>query len=292
MIPGSGGGKRRVRFGLRVAVLGAMLAAGAACAARTGGVRGAARPLRVAPPAPEAAARLLEAAAAAAASVRRYQAVLGVRGAGAGGRFSGRLLVVFERPPGGPDAASGSGGIVALRISAFAPVGGVRWSLVARPGVVVAVVPSERAFASGSELRDFTEAFLGVRGGLEEVAAMVSGSGVPIAPRVIPEPAPGGGFSLPGGAVLWWDSEDPAPQSIRAAAGDGYEVRYPEPFLAKGQQVPRRIRIFADGVEAELAVEELELNTELHPEAFEVRIPEGFRRSFPSALAAALRPSG
>ena len=77
--------------------------------------------------------------------------------AGAGSR--GRLLVVFERPPERGDP----GAVAALRLELFGPVGGPRWTLVAQPGRVRAVVPAERATCrEGADIRQFIEPLLGV----------------------------------------------------------------------------------------------------------------------------------
>ncbi len=109
---------------------------------------------------------------AAAGRICRYQAILDVRGRGEEGRrFSGELLVVFQR------SDSDSSTIERLRLEALGRLGGSRWALVAEPGRVVAVVPSRRAFAEGDRLGAFTRSLLGVEASALDIAAMLSGTG-------------------------------------------------------------------------------------------------------------------
>ena len=222
-----------------------------------------------------AALRLLDETAMRAASVRRYQAVVGLRGEGERGRFSGRLLVVFVRPADGPDPEA----VEAMRLELFAPVGGSRWTVVAGPGAVRLVVPGERAFAEGEELREFTGPLLGVSVGREAIAALLVGSGAPIGGAAHLESLPANGSAvLRSGAAIWWDDVAAGSQVRRVVAPD-YEARYPGRYRRQGRQVPRRVEVAADGVRATLTVEELEVNASLHSDAFEVRTPPGYRRA-------------
>lgn len=259
------------------------------------------------PPRPLDAAevsRLLVETRAAAAGVRRFQAVFGVRGERDGRRTSGRLLVVFARPEADSPPADesgpppGGGAVEAMRISAFGPVGGARWSLVARPGRVEAVAPGERVFAVGAALREFTEPLFGVAVGLEEVGAALAGSGVPIPAGAEGVPAEDGARLAGGGGSLRWapvpvgaaheGSDSSSPRVIRAAA-PGYEVRYPD-RADSGRQVPRRIEIGAPGVEATLRVEELRINARLHPDSFRLPDTAGLRRLSVPAFLEAVQP--
>lgn len=246
----------------------ALLGASGGCAAR------AVRPPL--PPLTEGeAGRLLDATAARAGGVRRYQAVVGVRGEGPEGRFSGRLLVVFARPPDRADP----GAVEALRLELFAPVGGSRWTLVARPDGARLVVPGERAFAEGTEFRAFTGPLLGVAVGLEQIAAILVGSGTPITGREgVRSRPPGGSVVLESGAQVWWDAGGPDAQ-VRRVVTPGYEARYPGDYRRRGRQVPRSVHIASDEVQATLTVEELEVNASLHADSFQVRTPAGYRRT-------------
>lgn len=266
------------------------------------------------PPEPLGAAeieRRLSATAAETSGIRRYQAIFSVRGEslrgavrgrGGGDGFSGRLLVLFERPPAGsPGGAGDPAAVAALRISAFAPVGGVRWSLVARPGSVRAVAPAARVFAEGSDLRVFTEPLFGLPVGLREVAAVVSGSGVPLSPvppvgsavaTPAPTPTADGGARLASGARIWW-APPPAGAGdaarVRRARGADYEVRYPEAASGSGRPPPRRLEIEGERVRARLTVEELQVNARLHPDSFRLPFPDGFRQRSVSGFLEAMR---
>lgn len=232
-----------------------------------------------------AAMELLDETARLAASVRRYQAVVSLRGQGQRGRFSGRLLVVFVRPSGGPDPEA----VEAIRLELFAPVGGSRWTLVAGPDQVRLVVPGERAFAEGEQLEEFTGPLLGVSIGRKQVAALLVGSGAPIGGSGNLQSLPANGSAvLRSGAEIWWDDVTEGAQ-VRRVVATGYEARYPGPYRRRGRQVPRRVEIASDGMRATLTVEELEVNASLHPDSFQVRTPPGYRRARVRDLAQASR---
>ena len=227
--------------------------------------------------------RLLDATARFAAGVRRYQAVVSLRGEGERGRFSGRLLVVFARPPRGADPEA----VEAMRLELFAPVGGSRWTLVASPGEARLVVPAERAFAEGEDLEEFTGPLLGVSVGREAIAALLVGSGVPVGGPENFRSLPGNGSAVLGdGAEIWWD--DPAEGGqVRRVVAPGYEARYPGGYRRQGRQVPRLVEVESDRLRATLTIEELEVNTSLHPDSFQVRTPPGYRRADVRALSRA-----
>ena len=244
------------------------LAASLGCAARMGRVPAA-------PLDETAALLLLDETARLAASVRRYQAVVSLRGEGERGRFSGRLLVVFARPPRGAEPEA----VEAMRLELFAPVGGSRWTLVATPGEVRLVVPGERAFAEGEELEEFTGPLLGVSVGREQIAALLVGSGAPIGgPENLRSLPAHGSAVLGNGTEIWWD--DPADGGqVRRVVAPGYEARYPGRYRRQGRQVPRLVEVASEATRATLTVEELQVNASLHPDSFEVRTPAGYRRA-------------
>ena len=256
----------------------ACLALSLGCAART--VRVPAAPLDE-----TAASRLLDETARLAAGVRRYQAVVSLRGEGERGRFSGRLLVVFVRPSGGADPEA----VEAVRLELFAPVGGSRWTLVASPGEARLVVPGEMAFAEGKELEEFTGPLLGVSVGREAIAALLVGSGTPVGGSENLRSLPANGSAVLGnGTEIWWD--DPADGGqVRRVVAPGYEARYPGRYRRQGRQVPRLVEVTSEAVRATLRIEELEVNTALHPDSFQVRTPPGYRRAEVRELSRASR---
>ncbi len=208
----------------------------------------------VPPPAPpvtgEAAAGLVASAATRAGGIRRYQSVVEMRGEGRDGRFSARMLVVFERPPETSDPAA----VERLRMELFGAAGGSRWTLVAAPDGVRAVVPRRRAWAEDVSLVAFTGPLLGVEVGAREVAAILAGTGAPL---------PGGGSGL------FWRGE-----RVARAATPQYEVRY-----ADGDAwPPRAFEVLAPELRVAMEIDELRANAALHPDSFRLRIPPGFRR--------------
>ncbi len=242
------------------------------------------------PPSHAAARRLLAGAAAAAEQIRRYQSVLGVRGEGERGRFSGRLLVVFERPERSRASAGDPAGVAAMRLEGYGPVGGPRWSLVAAPGRGRRVVPAERAFAAGGDLGEFTAGLLGVPVGLRQVAAIVTGTGAPLDPaRAMRLDPVAGSALLPEGERIFWENAGNAGLRVRRVVTADYEVRYPGEGWRAGRQAPRRIRIASERVRATLTVEELRVNAPLHADSFRLRIPGHFRRAEVGSLAGAMR---
>ena len=86
------------------------------------------------PPVPvdtDAVRASLEALADEAAAIRRYQGFVRIRGRGSDGGFSGRLVVVFERPD-------------HLRVDLLGAFGSTRWSAIATPAGITVVFPGNR----------------------------------------------------------------------------------------------------------------------------------------------------
>ena len=232
--------------------------------------------------------RFVQETAAAAAAVRRYQAVLGVRGEGRRGRFSGRLLAVFERDGTSPSPKA----VTALRLEAYGPVGGSRWTLVAGASRVRAVVRARKAFAEGSALAPFALELLGVPLGMEEVVSLLVGTGVPIPPDFSVLPGTDGQSAVLGdGDRIWWEAGPSGNLRVRRARGAGYEARYPTEGRLGDRPVPRRLEVITPPLTVRFLVEELSVNAALHPDSFVVRIPPGFRRVSVVELAGAVKLS-
>ncbi len=238
-------------------------------------------PLPVPPSDRETAAALLEAAAEEAARVRRYQSILEVRGEGEDGRFSADLLLVFERPEDAPDRAA----VERLRMELFGAMGGARWVLVAGPGGVTAIAPSKRAFARDTGLGAFTGSLIGVAVNARDVAAMLSGVGVPLRGNDRFRWNEGdGGIELDGGSRILWDGERVA-RAVAVRPGTPRRVHYEVHYPRGSRWPPREFEVRSPRVTASFVVTEIQVNAELHPDSFELDIPDGFREVAASALA-------
>ena len=84
--------------------------------------------------------------------------------------------------------------------------------------------------------------------------------------------------------------DDPAEGGqVRRVVAPGYEARYPGRYRRQGRQVPRLVEVESERTRATLTIEELEVNTSLHPDSFEVRTPPGYRRAEVRELSRASR---
>ena len=225
------------------------------------------------PPVPvdtDAVRASLEALAAEAAAIRRYQGFVRIRGRGPDGGFSGRLVVVFERPD-------------HLRVDLLGAFGSTRWSAVATDAGMTVVFPGLRQYVEEDDTADIMGLLLGVRLSTKEVMALLAGAGTPL------DGEPVRGFrqgavtvvSLSDGerVELSEDGQIASVQTVR------YRVAYPSPWKRRGRHVPDIIRLETDTLRVTLTPEDVDINIRLDPEAFVVEIPDGAERLRPSDIS-------
>jgi hypothetical protein len=195
-------------------------------------------------------------------AIARYQAVLKIRGEGPEGRFRATQVLVFERPN-------------RIRVELLGAFGATRWIAVASDGEIVVWFPSRGEYLRESRIEEVVGVLLGVRLSLEEVMAALAGSGLPLADR-----RPVGAVGKPGmtridlgGDVIELEGEQ-----VRKAEGVDYQVTYPTRWKDRRRQVPDRVEIHTSELQASIRVEDLDVNVQLHPEAFVLELPEDAER--------------
>lgn len=227
---------------------------------------GCARRAPSGPPLPfplEEASQRLEPIRRQALAVARYQAVVRVRGRGPEGRFSGTLMVAFERPE-------------RLRVELLGPFGSSRWIALVAEGEITVLFPSRREFVRESAVPAVLDALVGVGWSPDEAMAVLAGAGLPL-----DESTPTTAFqerdtvrvNLAADCFLRLRG----PEVIEASKG-GYRVRYPAPWRSKGKAAPERIEVVSEDISATLAVSDLDINVPLDAEVFRLEIPAGTSR--------------
>ena len=212
----------------------------------------------------------LEVLAAEAASVRRYQGFVRLRGRGPDGGFSGRLVVVFERPH-------------HLRVDLLGAFGSTRWSVVATDEGVRVVFPGPRHYVEEEDTADVVARLLGVRLGVHEMMALLSGSGIPLDGEPVSAFRQG-----PVTVVSWSDGERIELREdgqIASVQTSRYRVAYPSTWKRRRRHVPDTIRLETDALTVTLTPEDVDVNIRVDPEAFVVEIPDGYERLRPSDIS-------
>lgn len=226
---------------------------------------GCARRVPAPPPIPvatEEAEELLRDVAKAEASVRRYQAVLKVQGKGPEGGFSATLVLIFERPE-------------RMRVELLGAFGSTRWVAVVSEGEILVWIPSEREFLRESRVKVVVGALLGLELSPREVMAVLTGTGIPLEGRLplrAVRQADRVRIELEGAALVLEGGQ------VRRAIQPHYHVSYPTPWREKGKQVPDRVELESERVEASLRIDDLDVNVALHPQAFSLSLPDDARR--------------
>lgn len=219
------------------------------------------------PVAPAELSSVLERLDGEAKGVRRYQGFLRIRGKGPEGGFDGRLVVIFERP-------------ASLRVELLGAFGSTRWSAVATGDGITVVFPGRREFVEESDSADIVGRLLGIRLSPEEVMALLSGVGTPV------EAGAREGFRQAEATVLMLSTgerlELDEQGQVRRVQTSAYRASYPTDWKRDRRQIPDRFRIETDQLTANLTADDVDVNVELDPEAFDVEIPEGSVRLRPS----------
>lgn len=194
--------------------------------------------------------------------VTRYQAVLKTHGRGPEGRFSATQILIFERPD-------------RVRVELLGAFGTTRWIAVASGGEILVWFPSRREFLRDNRVDEVVGALLGPALSPEEVMAAFSGVGLPFEGL---HPAK----AVREDDAIRIDFDEAAVElddmQVRWARGDDYRVVYPTRWKAGGKQVPDRVDIQADQLQASISVEDLDVNVLLHPQAFAIELPDDAER--------------
>ena len=209
----------------------------------------------------------LEALAAQADSVRRYQGFVRIRGRGPDGAFSGRLVVVFERPR-------------HLRVDLLGAFGSTRWSAIADDAGITVVFPGPRQYVKEEDTADIVGRLLGIRLDVAEVMALLAGVGAPLTGETVDAYRQGVTtvVSMSTGERVEL-ADDGQITSVQASR---YRAAYPSAWKQRRRHVPDTIRIETEMIQATLTPEDVDVNVQLDPEAFAVEIPDGAERLRPS----------
>jgi hypothetical protein len=201
-------------------------------------------------------------ASRACAGVRTLTAELALSGRAGRTKLRGRVLAGFERP----DRA---------RLEGVAPFGAPVFIFVARGGRATLLLPRDGRVLRDAPPASIVEALTGVPLGPADLAAALSGCGLPPA-----QPVGGRRFSdgwgsvdLERGATVYLRQQG-AGWIIAAASGRGYTVEYSE----RAGDRPARVRVRTSetaAVPADLSValSQVDINVDLDAAAFEVDVP-------------------
>ena len=193
-------------------------------------------------------------------SVRRYQAVIRIRGKGPAGRFSATQVIIFERPD-------------RMRVELLGAFGSTRWVAVADQGEIVVWFPGRREYLRDTRVKKVVGVLLGVELGPSEVMAALAGTGVPLGSHgERPDRAirRDGTIQIELGEARIEVEED----QVVFAQQTHYRVSYPTKWVESGRQVPARVDLSAENLQASLTIEDLDVNVPLHSKAFVVELPE------------------
>jgi hypothetical protein len=201
-------------------------------------------------------------ASRACAGVRTLTAELALSGRAGRTRLRGRVLAGVERP----DRA---------RLEGVAPFGAPAFIFVARDARATLLLPRDDRVLRDAPPAAIVEALTGVALGPEDLAAALSGCGVPPA-----QPIEGrrfgdgwGTIDLEGGVTVYLKQRGAA-WIIAAASNRGYIVEYGE----RSGDRPTRVRIrttegAAAAADVSVALSQVDINVDLEAAAFEVDVP-------------------
>jgi outer membrane lipoprotein-sorting protein len=197
-------------------------------------------------------------------SAKTMTAELALSGRAGPDRLRGRVHAGFARPD-------------SMRLEGVAPFGPPAFILVSRDRTATLVLPRESSVLRGQQADEILGALVGVALGPADVFAIVTGC-------VVPSPMPTGGrlhangwasIALDGGAELYLQRA--ANWEVRAAKRNGWQLEYPE---WRGQ-FPPTVRLISDAqtvnVDVRAAIDQIQANTDLDANTFNVDVPADAR---------------
>jgi outer membrane lipoprotein-sorting protein len=196
-------------------------------------------------------------------AIRTITASMAMSGTAGTMKLRGRIDAGFEAP-------------ARARLEGRAPFGKPAFILVADGSRGTLVLPREDRVLRDAPPDQIVEALAGVRLGPDALRTLVAGCGLAVA-----EPTAGRTFgngwsavSLPGGTTYLRKAADTDKWEVAAAASGSVTVTYAD--YAAGRPATIRLRAASTGANADLTVRlsDVEINTTLHPNAFEVDLPE------------------
>ena len=214
------------------------------------------RPSGAAGPDPTAA----DAFAAATTSCRGFRSIegeLALSGRAGGERVRGRVLTGLE-----------AGG--AVRLEAPAPFGAPFFILAGRNEMATLILPRERRVLRNTPVAAVLERLTGLSLGADDLRLILSGC-------LVETPAPAEGRQWPGG----WQAVTIGPERvayIRTVQGRPVLMaadfgRWHVDYSAHASGFPRIVRVRLDAIDITARVEQLEVNTQINPRAWEVDVP-------------------
>jgi outer membrane biogenesis lipoprotein LolB len=197
---------------------------------------------------------------AACRGAKTLTAALALSGRAGPDRLRGRVHAGFAQPD-------------SMRLEGVAPFGPPAFILVARDRAATLLLPRESGVLRGQQADEILGALVGVALAPADVFAIVTGC-------VVPSPMPTGGrlhaggwasIALAGGAELYLQRA--ARWEVRAARRNGWQIEYPEWH----GQFPPTVRLISDAqtvnVDVRAAVDQIQANTDLDADAFNVDVP-------------------
>jgi hypothetical protein len=161
--------------------------------------------------------------------------------------------------------------------------GATRWSVVATDEGIRVVFPGPRQYVEEKDTADVVGRLLGVPLDVNEMMALLSGSGIPLESEPVSafRQGPVTVVSLNGGERLELSEEG----QITSVQTSRYRVGYPSSWKRRRRHVPDTIRLETDVLTVTLTPEDVDVNVSVDPEAFVVEIPEGAERLRPSDIS-------
>jgi hypothetical protein len=160
-----------------------------------------------------------------------------------------------------------------MRVELLGAFGSTRWVAVADQGEIVVWFPGRREYLRDTRVEKVVGVLLGLSLGPSEVMAALTGTGVPLGSL-------GGGLKRAtrrNGTIQIEAGEariEIEGDQVVSAQHTHYRVTYPTKWMESGKQVPTRVELHAENLQASLNIGDLDVNVPLNPKAFVVDLPE------------------